>query len=44
MLLQQAYLGAYVDLFCWTALIMALCLPGVWLLKNVVTKGSLAPH
>jgi DHA2 family multidrug resistance protein len=44
MLLQQANLGAYADLFCWTALIMALCLPGVWLLKNVVTKGSMAVH
>jgi DHA2 family multidrug resistance protein len=43
-LLQQASLGAYVDMFCWTALILALCLPGVWLLKKAVTKGSVALH
>jgi len=43
-LLQQANLKAYVDMFCWTALILALCLPGVWLLKKVVTKGSGALH
>jgi len=41
---QQASLGAYVDMFCWTALILALCLPGVWLLKKAVTKGSVAVH
>jgi len=44
MLLQQANLKAYVDMFCWTALIMAVCLPGVWLLKRVVAKGSVALH
>ncbi|MGA2146809.1 MAG: DHA2 family efflux MFS transporter permease subunit [Bryobacteraceae bacterium] len=43
-LLQQASLGAYVDMFCWTALILALCLPGVWLLKKAVTMGSVAVH
>jgi DHA2 family multidrug resistance protein len=42
--LQQANLKAYVDMFCWTALIMALCPPGAWLLKKVVTKGSTAFH
>ena len=41
---QQAGLKAYVDMFCWTALIIALCLPGVWLLKKAVTKGSIALH
>jgi DHA2 family multidrug resistance protein len=44
MLLQQANLKAYVDMFCWTALIMALCLPAVWLLKKVVSKGTAAMH
>ena len=44
MLLQQANLNAYVDMFCWTALIMAVCLPGAWLLKKVVSKGSVAVH
>jgi DHA2 family multidrug resistance protein len=43
-LLQQANLKAYVDMFCWTALIVALCLPVVWLLNKVVTKGSVAVH
>src|SRR5208283_4363365 len=32
---QQSNAKAYIDMFCWTALIMALCLPAVWLLKNV---------
>jgi DHA2 family multidrug resistance protein len=44
MLLQQANLMAYVDIFRWMALIMALCLPGIWLLKKVATKGSMAVH
>jgi len=44
MLLQQANLMAYVDIFRWIALIMALCLPGIWLLKKVVAKGSLVLH
>ena len=43
-LLQQAGLNAYVDMFRWTALIIALCLPGVWLLKKVATKGSAVVH
>jgi DHA2 family multidrug resistance protein len=43
-LMQQANLKAYVDMFCWTALIIALCLPGVWLLKKVGVKGSVALH
>ena len=41
---QQSNIKAYVDMFCWTALIIALCLPGVWLLKKVATKGSMALH
>ena len=43
-LMQQSNLKAYVDMFCWTALIMALCLPGAWLLKKVVAKGPVALH
>jgi DHA2 family multidrug resistance protein len=43
-LLQQANLNVYVDMFYWTALITALCLPGVWLLKKVAAKGSVALH
>jgi len=35
-LLQQANLIAYVDMFRWTALIIALCLAGVCLLKKLV--------
>ena len=41
---QQSNLKAYVDMFCWTALIIALCLPGVWLLKKTLTKASVALH
>jgi DHA2 family multidrug resistance protein len=41
---QQSNLKAYVDMFCWTALIIALCLPGVWLLKKTATKASVALH
>jgi DHA2 family multidrug resistance protein len=44
MLQQQSNVKAYVDMFCWTALIIALCLPGVWLLRNVASKGSVALH
>ncbi len=43
-LLQQANLKAYVDMFLWTALIVTLCLLGVWLLKKVANKGSVAVH
>jgi len=41
---QQANLKAYVDMFCWTALIVALCLPLVATLKHVASKGSVAVH
>jgi DHA2 family multidrug resistance protein len=43
-LLQQANLSAYVDMFCWTAAIMAVCLPGAWLLKKVAGKSALSMH
>ncbi|MGA1996004.1 MAG: DHA2 family efflux MFS transporter permease subunit [Bryobacteraceae bacterium] len=41
---QQSNVKAYVDMFCWTALMVALCLPGVWLLKRVVAKKTVAIH
>jgi DHA2 family multidrug resistance protein len=44
MMQQQANMKAYVDMFCWTALIMALCLPGAWLLKKAAAKGGMAMH
>jgi DHA2 family multidrug resistance protein len=43
-LLQQANLSAYVDMFRWTALIMAACLPFAWLLRKVVGKAGAAVH
>jgi DHA2 family multidrug resistance protein len=43
-LLQQANLNAYVGMFRWTALIIALCLPGTWLLRKVASKGSTVLH
>jgi len=43
-LLQQANLKAYVDMFSWTALLMVVCLPGAWLLKKVVAKGTPAMY
>jgi len=44
MLLQQSNLSAYVDMFRWTALIMALCLPGAWLLRKMVGKADVSLH
>ncbi len=43
-LMQQSNLSAYVDMFRWTAVIMAACLPAVWLLKKTVAKKSVAVH
>jgi DHA2 family multidrug resistance protein len=43
-LLQQANVKAYVDMFCWTALILAVCLPGAWMLKKVAAKATVAIH
>lgn len=43
-LMQQSNLKAYVDMFYWTALIMAICLPGVWLTRKVIAKGGMAMH
>jgi len=44
LLLQQASLQGYVDMFRWTALIMALCLPGVLLIRKTGSKGSVMVH
>jgi MFS transporter, DHA2 family, multidrug resistance protein len=43
-LLQQANFKAYMDMFSWLALIIASCLPGVWLLRKVATKGNVGLH
>jgi DHA2 family multidrug resistance protein len=43
-LFQQANLKAYVDMFRWTALILALCLPGVWLLRKAIHKRNALVH
>jgi MFS transporter, DHA2 family, multidrug resistance protein len=43
-LLQQANLKAFMDMFAWTALIMIVCLPAVWLLKKFAVKGGMAMH
>lgn len=44
LLLQQSNLKAYADVFCWTALVVAVCLPGVWLLRTVTGKGATTLH
>jgi DHA2 family multidrug resistance protein len=44
LMLQQANLMAFVDIFCWTALITAFCIPGALLLERVITKGQVALH
>jgi hypothetical protein len=44
LMLQQANLKAYIDIFYWTALITVFCIPGALLLKKVITKGQIALH
>lgn len=39
---QQASLKACIDMFCWTAPIVAICLPGAWLLKTATANGNVA--
>jgi MFS transporter, DHA2 family, multidrug resistance protein len=41
-LLQQSTLKAFVDVFAWTALIIAICIPGALLLKKVITKEGIS--
>jgi DHA2 family multidrug resistance protein len=43
-LLQQANLKAYVDMFFWTALVVMFCLLGVWWMKKVDSKSEVAVH
>ncbi len=38
-LLQQSAMKAYIDMFLWTALILAVCFPLIWLIRNVAAKG-----
>ena len=44
LMLQQANLKAYIDIFYWTALITVVCIPGALLLKKVIAKGQIALH
>ncbi len=43
-LLQQATVNAYIDVFSWTAVIVAVCLPGAWLLRRVVASSHMPAH
>lgn len=43
-LLQQAGFKAYMEMFCWLALIMAFCLPGVWLMRKVTARENVGLH
>lgn len=42
--LQQASLSAFVDVFYWTALMLALCIPGAFLMKKVLARGNVGLH
>jgi MFS transporter, DHA2 family, multidrug resistance protein len=44
LMLQQANLKAFVDIFAWTALITAFCIPAALLLKKVKAKDGVALH
>jgi DHA2 family multidrug resistance protein len=41
---SQSYVKAYIDMFYWTALIIALCLPGAWLMRRVRSEGGAGLH
>jgi MFS transporter, DHA2 family, multidrug resistance protein len=43
-LLQQSTLKAFIDIFSWTALITAICIPGALLLKKVITQDRISLH
>ena len=43
-LLQQSTLKAFIDVFSWTALLTALCIPGTLLLKKSIAKGNVSFH
>ena len=36
--MQQAYLRAFIDNFHWIAILVAMCVPGALLMKRVVHK------
>jgi len=42
--LQQASLSAFIDTFYWTALALALCIPWAFLMKKVLSRGTVAAH
>jgi DHA2 family multidrug resistance protein len=43
-LLQQSTLKAFVDIFAWTALLTAICIPGALLLKKAISKEGVTLH
>jgi len=44
LMLQQATIKAFVDVFAWTAFITICCLPGALLLKKVLSKDTISLH
>lgn len=44
MLFQQAASLAYIDVFRWTAAMLVLIVPGVFMLRKVATRGGAAMH
>jgi DHA2 family multidrug resistance protein len=44
LLLQQSTLKAFIEIFAWTALFTVFCIPGVLLLKKVITKDRVSIH
>jgi len=44
LLLQQSTLKAFIDIFCWTALFTAFCIPGALLLKKAIMKDHVSMH
>ena len=42
--LQQASLAAFVDVFYWTAVGLMLCIPWAFLMKKVLARDSVAAH
>jgi DHA2 family multidrug resistance protein len=43
-LLQQSTLKAFIEVFLWTALLTAICIPGTLLLKKSIAKGNVSFH
>jgi DHA2 family multidrug resistance protein len=44
LLLQQSTLKAFIDIFSWTALLIAFCIPGALLMKRVISKEQISIH